>query len=212
MCLFILDSGRSKKIDEIIVVFTPKSSWCPSKSGNACYINRLLPKCVTLHCLSLQLKFSSVKPLSIPPLQHHGTLSCSLFIIFSLIIHDSSTIIPFHHDTYFSVYPTLLASSPCHLFLPSFSILPSRLIQKRMMKTITRLHKSMLVLEYFTSHSWVWNADNIAMLMAQMSLEDKKVHRYLICCSCLYSKAAHIVERPDRVTSLHYCPRVGCSQ
>lgn len=44
-----------------------------------------------------------------------------------------------------------------------------------MMKTITRLHKSMMVLEYFTSHSWVWNTDNMTMLMAQMSPEDKKV-------------------------------------
>lgn len=33
----------------------------------------------------------------------------------------------------------------------------------------------MMVLEYFTSHSWVWNTNNIAMLMAQMSPEDKKV-------------------------------------
>ncbi|TSQ92664.1 Fatty acyl-CoA reductase 1 [Bagarius yarrelli] len=29
----------------------------------------------------------------------------------------------------------------------------------RMMKTITRLHKAMMVLEYFTSHSWVFNFD-----------------------------------------------------
>lgn len=43
------------------------------------------------------------------------------------------------------------------------------------MKTITRLHKAMMVLEYFTSHSWVWNTDNVTMLMAQMSPEDKKV-------------------------------------
>uniref|UniRef100_A0A8C2C036 Fatty acyl-CoA reductase n=1 Tax=Cyprinus carpio TaxID=7962 RepID=A0A8C2C036_CYPCA len=34
----------------------------------------------------------------------------------------------------------------------------------RMMKTITRLHKAMMVLEYFTSHSWVWNMDNVTML------------------------------------------------
>lgn len=46
-----------------------------------------------------------------------------------------------------------------------------------MMKTITRLHKSMMVLEYFTSHSWVWNTDNMTMLMAQMSPEDKKVQK-----------------------------------
>ncbi|XP_043084152.1 fatty acyl-CoA reductase 1 isoform X2 [Puntigrus tetrazona] len=45
----------------------------------------------------------------------------------------------------------------------------------RMMKTITRLHKAMMVLEYFTSHSWVWNTDNVTMLMNQMGSEDKKV-------------------------------------
>ncbi|CAI5668056.1 fatty acyl-CoA reductase 1 isoform X1 [Oreochromis niloticus] len=48
----------------------------------------------------------------------------------------------------------------------------------RMMKTITRLHKAMMVLEYFTSHSWVWNTDNMAMLLAQMSPEDKKIFNF----------------------------------
>ncbi|XP_075932311.1 fatty acyl-CoA reductase 1 isoform X2 [Anarhichas minor] len=48
----------------------------------------------------------------------------------------------------------------------------------RMMKTITRLHKAMMVLEYFTSHSWVWNNDNVAMLIGQMSPEDKKVFNF----------------------------------
>lgn len=33
----------------------------------------------------------------------------------------------------------------------------------------------MMVLEYFTSHSWVWNTDNLGMLISQMSPEDKKV-------------------------------------
>ncbi|KAI2648427.1 Fatty acyl-CoA reductase 1 [Labeo rohita] len=47
--------------------------------------------------------------------------------------------------------------------------------RRRMMKTITRLHKAMMVLEYFTSHSWVWNTDNVTMLMNQMGSEDKKV-------------------------------------
>ncbi|KAM3609502.1 uncharacterized protein V6R79_015928 [Siganus canaliculatus] len=50
--------------------------------------------------------------------------------------------------------------------------------EPRMMKTITRLHKAMMVLEYFTSHSWVWNTDNVAMLMSQMSPEDKKVFNF----------------------------------
>ncbi|XP_047246831.1 fatty acyl-CoA reductase 1 isoform X4 [Girardinichthys multiradiatus] len=48
----------------------------------------------------------------------------------------------------------------------------------RMMKTITRLHKAMVVLEYFTSHSWVWNTDNVAMLLSHMSPEDKKVFNF----------------------------------
>ncbi|AWP08957.1 putative fatty acyl-CoA reductase 2 [Scophthalmus maximus] len=50
--------------------------------------------------------------------------------------------------------------------------------EPRMMKTITRLHKAMMVLEYFTSHSWAWNTDNVAMLLAQMSPEDKKVFNF----------------------------------
>ncbi|XP_075998005.1 fatty acyl-CoA reductase 1 isoform X2 [Genypterus blacodes] len=48
----------------------------------------------------------------------------------------------------------------------------------RMMKTITRLHKAMMVLEYFTSHSWVWNTDNMTMLLGQMSPDDKKVFNF----------------------------------
>ncbi|XP_053417503.1 fatty acyl-CoA reductase 1 isoform X1 [Nycticebus coucang] len=44
----------------------------------------------------------------------------------------------------------------------------------RMMKTITRLHKAMVFLEYFTSNSWVWNTDNVNMLMNQLNPEDKK--------------------------------------
>uniref|UniRef100_A0A8C7WSY4 Fatty acyl-CoA reductase C-terminal domain-containing protein n=1 Tax=Oryzias sinensis TaxID=183150 RepID=A0A8C7WSY4_9TELE len=59
-----------------------------------------------------------------------------------------------------------------------------------MMKTISRLHKAMMVLEYFTSHSWEWNTDNMSMLLAQMSPEDKKVggammsvaRQLLSCC------------------------------
>ncbi|XP_061678517.1 fatty acyl-CoA reductase 1 isoform X2 [Syngnathoides biaculeatus] len=50
--------------------------------------------------------------------------------------------------------------------------------EPRMMKTITRLHKAMMVLEYFTSHSWVWSTDNLTMLMAHMSPEDKKVFNF----------------------------------
>ncbi|KAL0629291.1 Fatty acyl-CoA reductase 1 [Plecturocebus cupreus] len=44
----------------------------------------------------------------------------------------------------------------------------------RMMKAITRLHKAMMFLEYFTSNSWVWNTDNVNMLINQLNPEDKK--------------------------------------
>uniref|UniRef100_A0A3Q2DLS6 Fatty acyl-CoA reductase n=1 Tax=Cyprinodon variegatus TaxID=28743 RepID=A0A3Q2DLS6_CYPVA len=50
--------------------------------------------------------------------------------------------------------------------------------EPRMMKTITRLHRAMMVLEYFTSNSWVWNTDNVAMLLSHMSPEDKKVFNF----------------------------------
>lgn len=68
----------------------------------------------------------------------------------------------------FSRLPDLIAA-----FFPFFSRPPP--VRHRMMKTITRLHKAMMVLEYFTSHSWVWSNDNVAMLIGQMSSEDKKV-------------------------------------
>uniref|UniRef100_A0A669R1Q8 Fatty acyl-CoA reductase n=1 Tax=Phasianus colchicus TaxID=9054 RepID=A0A669R1Q8_PHACC len=48
----------------------------------------------------------------------------------------------------------------------------------RMMKTITRLHKAMVFLEYFTSNSWIWNTENMTMLMNQLSPEDKKTFNF----------------------------------
>ncbi|KAM6133885.1 fatty acyl-CoA reductase 1 isoform 2-T2 [Phoenicopterus ruber ruber] len=48
----------------------------------------------------------------------------------------------------------------------------------RMMKTITRLHKAMMLLEYFTSNSWVWNTENMTMLMNQLNPEDKKTFNF----------------------------------
>ncbi|XP_030416182.1 fatty acyl-CoA reductase 1 isoform X3 [Gopherus evgoodei] len=47
-----------------------------------------------------------------------------------------------------------------------------------MMKTITRLHKAMMLIEYFTSNSWIWNTENVNMLMNQLSPEDKKVFNF----------------------------------
>ncbi|GCB64616.1 hypothetical protein scyTo_0004635 [Scyliorhinus torazame] len=44
----------------------------------------------------------------------------------------------------------------------------------RMMKIFNRLHKSMMLLEYFSSKSWQWSTDNMNMLMGQLSLEDKR--------------------------------------
>ncbi|XP_068801256.1 fatty acyl-CoA reductase 1 isoform X1 [Struthio camelus] len=48
----------------------------------------------------------------------------------------------------------------------------------RMMKTITRLHKAMMLLEYFTSNSWIWNTENMTMLMNQLNPEDKKTFNF----------------------------------
>lgn len=50
----------------------------------------------------------------------------------------------------------------------------------RMMKTITRLHKSMVLLEYFTSNSWTWSTENMTMLMNQLTPEDRKASG--VCC------------------------------
>ncbi|XP_054055817.1 fatty acyl-CoA reductase 1 isoform X2 [Rissa tridactyla] len=47
-----------------------------------------------------------------------------------------------------------------------------------MMKTITRLHKAMTLLEYFTSNSWIWNTENMTMLMNQLHPEDKKTFNF----------------------------------
>uniref|UniRef100_U3IBS5 Fatty acyl-CoA reductase n=3 Tax=Anas TaxID=8835 RepID=U3IBS5_ANAPP len=48
----------------------------------------------------------------------------------------------------------------------------------RMMKTISRLHKAMMLLEYFTSNSWIWNTENMTMLMNQLTPEDKKTFNF----------------------------------
>ncbi|XP_069713637.1 fatty acyl-CoA reductase 1 isoform X2 [Phaenicophaeus curvirostris] len=48
----------------------------------------------------------------------------------------------------------------------------------RMMKTITRLHKAMMLLEYFTSNSWIWSTENMTMLMNQLNPQDKKTFNF----------------------------------
>ncbi|NXY47086.1 FACR1 reductase, partial [Ceuthmochares aereus] len=52
----------------------------------------------------------------------------------------------------------------------------------RMMKTITRLHKAMMLLEYFTSNSWIWSTENMTMLMNQLNPQDKKASSCMIFC------------------------------
>ncbi|XP_075568146.1 fatty acyl-CoA reductase 1 isoform X7 [Pelecanus crispus] len=48
----------------------------------------------------------------------------------------------------------------------------------RMMKTITRLHKALMLLEYFTSKSWIWNTENMTMLMNELNPQDKKMFNF----------------------------------
>lgn len=48
----------------------------------------------------------------------------------------------------------------------------------RMMKIFNRLHKSMMLLEYFSSQSWEWSSDNVNMLMGALSPEDKKAFNF----------------------------------
>ncbi|XP_068004039.1 fatty acyl-CoA reductase 1 isoform X3 [Melanerpes formicivorus] len=64
----------------------------------------------------------------------------------------------------------------CHTIPAFFCDLLLRLTghEPWMMKTITRLHKAMMLLEYFTSNSWIWNTENMTMLMNQLNPEDKK--------------------------------------
>ncbi|KAM6435937.1 fatty acyl-CoA reductase 1-like isoform 2-T3 [Liasis olivaceus] len=45
----------------------------------------------------------------------------------------------------------------------------------RMMKLFNRLEKTMSLLEYFTSNSWDWSADNTNMLMKELSPRDKNL-------------------------------------
>lgn len=54
------------------------------------------------------------------------------------------------------------------------------------MKTITRLHKVMMLLEYFTSNSWDWNTDNVNMLMNQLGPEDKKASNVYVAFNVLF--------------------------
>ncbi|NXG10505.1 FACR1 reductase, partial [Sakesphorus luctuosus] len=48
----------------------------------------------------------------------------------------------------------------------------------RMMKIFNRLHRSMTLLEYFSTQSWTWSSDNMNMLMSQLNTEDKKLYNF----------------------------------
>ncbi|NXF57508.1 FACR1 reductase, partial [Ciccaba nigrolineata] len=48
----------------------------------------------------------------------------------------------------------------------------------RMMKIVKRLHKSMMLLQYFSTQSWNWSSDNMNMLMSHLNTEDKKLYNF----------------------------------
>ncbi|MBN3306003.1 FACR2 reductase, partial [Amia calva] len=48
----------------------------------------------------------------------------------------------------------------------------------RMMRIFNRLHKALMLLEYFSNQSWDWNSDNMSMLLGQLSPEDKKIFNF----------------------------------
>ncbi|NXK73567.1 FACR1 reductase, partial [Amazona guildingii] len=58
---------------------------------------------------------------------------------------------------------------PVHLWHPSCF---------RMMKIINRLHKSMTLLQYFSTQSWDWSSENMNMLMSHLNTEDKKLYNF----------------------------------
>lgn len=142
----------------------------------------LVPLPISSHISCPPFRFCSTNffiplPLCSAALLRH-TPSCFQSSCIALLSYDwPSTISPALHHHHPPSNPMFFFPHipPPYCLLPSFFILTSLLINHRMMKTITRLHKAMMVLEYFTSHSWVWNTDNVTMLMGQLSPEDKKV-------------------------------------
>ncbi|NWX85650.1 FACR1 reductase, partial [Nothoprocta ornata] len=52
------------------------------------------------------------------------------------------------------------------------------LLSFRMMKIINRLHKSLMLLQYFSTQSWDWSSDNMNMLMSHLNPEDKKLYNF----------------------------------
>ncbi|NXF96968.1 FACR1 reductase, partial [Eubucco bourcierii] len=72
------------------------------------------------------------------------------------------------------VFSNLLDSVIGHIaYLPLMLLLCFR-----MMKIINRLHKSMMLLQYFSTQSWDWSSDNMNMLMSHLNTEDKKLYNF----------------------------------
>ncbi|NXW40937.1 FACR1 reductase, partial [Nyctiprogne leucopyga] len=76
---------------------------------------------------------------------------------------------PFQIILYLRVF--FLLSSITTVIFPAFT-------KMRMMKIINRLHKSMMLLQYFSTQSWDWSSDNMNMLMSHLNTEDKKLYNF----------------------------------
>ncbi|NWI98734.1 FACR1 reductase, partial [Crypturellus undulatus] len=82
--------------------------------------------------------------------------------------------------------PLLNAVRPCSTWGPYFPVFIAAgvclsltiLFCFRMMKIINRLHKSMMLLQYFSTQSWDWSSDNMNMLMSHLNPEDKKLYNF----------------------------------
>ncbi|NXT77888.1 FACR1 reductase, partial [Zapornia atra] len=83
-----------------------------------------------------------------------------------------------HHSAVFHL-SAFASHLSLHYLSGQTSYLPLMLILCfRMMKIINRLHKSMLLLQYFSTQSWDWSSDNMNMLMSHLNTEDKKLYNF----------------------------------
>lgn len=56
----------------------------------------------------------------------------------------------------------------------------------------------MMLLEYFTSNSWIWNTENMTMLMNQLNPQDKKASSCVMCAWELKVKCKLVDLRLDK--------------
>ncbi|NWI14207.1 FACR1 reductase, partial [Crypturellus soui] len=73
-------------------------------------------------------------------------------------------------STWGPYFPVIIAAGVCLSLTILFCF--------RMMKIINRLHKSMMLLQYFSTQSWDWSSDNMNMLMSHLNPEDKKLYNF----------------------------------